>query len=126
MSWRTLVTGFPVKDFLKPCSVERPTLKVLLATSSKSPSISFYISQYLSEYVFRVSPSCMDKDSNESKGQGTLLHVIKHEPKAWVSSLKEFTEFAFRPLNHLIATGPKLDKKTLHIKVSSLEWTAIL
>ena len=65
-------------------------------------------------------------DSSESKGQGTLLHVIKHEPKARVSSLKEFTEFAFRPLNHLIATGPKLDRKTLHIKVSSLEWTAIL
>ena len=35
-------------------------------------------------------------------------------------------EFAFRPLNHLIAIGPKLDAKTLHIKASYLEWTAIL
>ena len=33
-----LVTGFPVRDFLKPCSVGRPLLKVLMATSSKSPS----------------------------------------------------------------------------------------
>ena len=28
--------------------------------------------QYLSEYVFRVSPSCIDKDNKESKGRGTL------------------------------------------------------
>ena len=63
----------------------------------KSPFISLYISQYLSEYVFRVSPSCMDKDSSESKGRGTLLHVTKREPKAWVSSLKEFIELALKP-----------------------------
>ena len=48
----------------------------------KVTSISLYISQYLSEYIFRVSSSRMDRDNNESKGQGTLLHVIKHEPKA--------------------------------------------
>ena len=70
-------TGFLVNDFLKPYSVGRPTLKVLMATSSKSPSISLNISQYLSEYVFRVSPSRMVKDSRESKGQGTLLKVMK-------------------------------------------------
>ena len=64
----------------------------------------------------------MDKDSSESKGQGTLLHVIKREPKA----LKESMELAFRPSNHLIATGPKLEGNTLHIKALSLEWTAIL
>ena len=104
----------------------RPTLKVLMATSSKSPSISLYISQYLFEYIFRVSPSHMVRDNSESKGQGTLLHVIKREPKAQVSFLKEFMEFAFRPSNYLIAISPKLDGKTLHIKVSSLEWTAIL
>ena len=68
----------------------------------------------------------MDKDSSEFRGRGTLLHMIKWEPNAWVSSLKELMEFAFRPSNHRIATGPKLDGKILHIKVSSLEWTAIL
>ena len=109
MSWHTLVAGFPVKDFLKPCSVGRPTLKVLMAISSKSPSISLNISQYLSEYVFRVSPSLMVKDSRESKGQGTLLQVIKQELNAWVSSLKNSMEPAPRPLNHFIATDPKLD-----------------
>ena len=35
-------------------------------------------------------------------------------------------EFVFKPLNHLIAIGPRLDRKTLHIKASFLEWTAIL
>ena len=77
-----LVIGFPVKDFHKPCLVGRPTLKELMAMSSTLPSISLYISQYLSEYVFRVTPSRMDKDSGESKGQGTLLQVIKREPNA--------------------------------------------
>ena len=71
MSWRTLVTSLPIRDFLKPCSAGRPTLKVLMATSLKSPSISLNISQYLFEYVFRVSPSHMDKDNKESKGRGT-------------------------------------------------------
>ena len=65
------MTSFPVRDFLKLCSVERPLLKVLMATSSKLPSISLYISQYMSEYVFRVSPSRMNKDNRESKGRGT-------------------------------------------------------
>ena len=68
----------------------------------------------------------MVRDNSKSKGRDTILHVIKREPKARVSSLQEFMEFAFRPLNHLIATGPKLDGKTLHIKALSLEWTAIL
>ena len=36
----------------------------------------------LFEYTFEVSPSRIDKDSSESKGQGTLLHVIKRESKA--------------------------------------------
>ena len=97
MSWHTLVTGLPVKDFLNPCSVGKLTLKVLMVISSKSPSISLYISQYLYEYVFKVSPSRTDKDSGESKGRGTLLQVIKRESKAWVSSLKEFTELALKP-----------------------------
>ena len=56
INWRKLVTGFSVRDFLKPCSVGRPLLKVLMTTSSKLPSISLYISQYLSKYAFRVSP----------------------------------------------------------------------
>ena len=75
----------------------------------------------MSEYVFKISPSRMDKDSKESKGRETLVHVIKQEPNAWVSSLKEFIELVFKLSNHLIATGPKLDGNTLHIKVSSLE-----
>ena len=126
MSWRTLVTGFPVKDFLKPCSASRPSMNVLMATSLKLPFISLKISQYLSEYVFRVSPSLMDKDNKEAKGRGTLLHVMKWDQNAWVSSLKESMEPALRPLNHLIATGPKLDGNTLHIKGLFLECTAIL
>ena len=58
--------------------------------------------------------------------RGALLFVTKREPKAWVSCLYESIEFAFKPLNHLIATGPKLDGKTLHISASFLEWTTIL
>ena len=57
----------------------------------------------------------------KSKGRGTLLLVMKQEPKSWVSCLKEFMEFGLRLLNHLIAMGPKLDGNTLHIKASSLE-----
>ena len=58
----------------------------------------------------------MDKDSRESKDRGTLLQVIKREPNAWVSSLKESMESILRPSNHLIAIGPKLDENTLHIQ----------
>ena len=68
----------------------------------------------------------MDRDSSETKGQGTLLHVIKRKLNAWVSSLKEFMELVFKPSNHLIATSPKLEGNTFYIKASSLEWTAIL
>ena len=85
MSWRTLVAGFLVKDFLKLRSVGRPTLKVLMAISSKSPSISLNISWYLSEYIFNVPSSCMVKDSRESKGQRTLLQVMKRELNAQVA-----------------------------------------
>ena len=126
MSWRTLVTGFLVKDFLKPRTVGRLTLKVLMATSSKSPSISLNISQYLFEYVFKVSLSLMDMDNRESKGRGTLLHVIKQDPNVLVSSLKESMEPTPRPSNHLISTSPKLDGNTLHIKASFLDRTTIL
>ena len=35
-------------------------------------------------------------------------------------------EFAFKLLNHFITTGLRLDGKTLHIRASFLEWTAIL
>ena len=67
----------------------------------------------------------MDKDSRESKGRGTLVHMIKQEPNAQVSSLKEFIEPILKPSNHLIATSSKLDGNTLHIKASSLEYTVI-
>ena len=68
----------------------------------------------------------MDMDNKESKGRETLLYVLKRDPNVQVSSLKESMELAPRPSNHLIATGPKLDGNTLHIKVSFLEWIAIL
>ena len=86
INYRKLVTGLPIRDFLKPRSDGRPTLKVLRATSkvlivtsSKSPSISLNIFQYLSAYTFTDSPSLIVIDSRESKGWGTLLHVINQE-----------------------------------------------
>ena len=85
MSQRTFLASFIVNDFLKSCSAGKYTLNVLIATSSKFPSISLNISQYLSEYVFRVSPSYMAIDSKESKERGTLLEVINQAPKALVS-----------------------------------------
>ena len=71
--WHILRAGSLVKDFLKSCSMGRPTSNVLIATSSKFPSISLNISQYLSEYAFKVSPSRITIDNKESKGQETLL-----------------------------------------------------
>ena len=120
-----MVTSLPVRDFLKSCSGGRPTLKVLIATSSKSPSISLNISQYLLAYAFTDSPSLIVIDSRESKGWGTLLHVMNREHNDWVSFLKELMEFVLSPSNHLIGICPKLDGNTLHNKVSSWEWTAI-
>ena len=67
-----------------------------------------------------------DRDRRESRGRGTLLLVMKWDPKAYVSCLKESMEFGGRASNHLIAIGPKLDGNTLHISALSLEWTAIL
>jgi len=67
----------------------------------------------------------MDRDSKEAKGRDALLHVIKWDPNVRVSSLKELMDPALRPSNHLITIGPKLDGKTLHIKVSFLECTTI-
>ena len=63
----------------------------------------------------------MDIDSKDPKGNGTLLHLMKRVPKDWVSFFKESMEFALRLLNYLIAIGPRLDGKILHIKASSLE-----
>ena len=44
---------------------------------------------------------------------------MNREQNAWVSFLKELTEFVLSLLNHLIAIGPKLDGNTLHIKALS-------
>ena len=63
----------------------------------------------------------MNIASKDPKSNGTLLQVMKRAPKDWVSFLKESMEFALRSLNHLIAIGPRLDGKILHIKASSLE-----
>ena len=60
----------------------------------------------------------MVMDNKESKGRGTLLQVTKRDPNAQVSSLKESIELPPSPSNHLIATGPKLNGNTLHIKAS--------
>ena len=60
-------------------------------------------------------------DNRESKGQGILLQVIKWDPNAVVSSLKELTEPSLRLSNHFIATSPRLDGNTLHIKAVFLE-----
>ena len=68
----------------------------------------------------------MDRDNKEFKGRGTLLHVIKQDTNAWVSSLKESMELAPKLSNHLMATDPKLEGNTLHIKASFLEYTTIL
>ena len=58
-------------------------------------------------------------DSKESKGRGTLLHVMNREQNDWVNFLKELIEFVLSQSNHLIGIGPKLDENTLHIKASS-------
>ena len=92
-----------------------------MATSLKSPSISLNISQYLSEYVFRVSLSHMVIDNREFEGRGTLLQVTNQAPNALVISLKELIEHSLRPSNYLIAIGPRLDGNTLHIKILFLE-----
>ena len=65
------------------------------------------------------SPSLIDMDNKESKGWGTLLHVMNWEQNDWVSFLRELIELDLSPSNHLIGIGPKLDGNTLHIKVSS-------
>ena len=64
-------------------------------------------------------------DNKEFRGWGTLLHVMNWEQNDWVSFLKELIEFVLSQSNHLIGISPKLDGNTLHIKVSSWEWTAI-
>ena len=53
----------------------------------------------------------MDKDRKESRGRGTLLLIMKQDPKACVSCLKEFIEFGLRPSNHLITISPKLGRE---------------
>ena len=91
--------------------------------------VTIYLIEHLLAFVrvcFQVFPSRMVKDSRESKGQAILLQLIKRKPNARVSSLKESMEPAPRPSNHLIATGPRLDGNTLHIKASFLEWITIL
>ena len=87
----------------------------------KIAMISLNISQYLSAYAFTDSPSLIDMDSKESRGWGTLLHVINRKQNDWVSFLKELMEFIL----HLIGISPKLDGNTLHNRVSSWEWTTI-
>ena len=106
ISWRILVAGLLVRDFLRQWLAGRLFLKVIMATSSKLSSISLYVPQHLSEYAFKVSPSCMDNDNKALKGWRALRFVTKREPKSWVSCLYESMEYVFKPLNHLIATGP--------------------
>ena len=100
----------------------------LESTDSHFIKVTIYLIEHLPVFVrvcLQGLPFLHDKDSRESKGRGTLLHVIKREPNARVSFLKESMEFALRPSNHLIATGTSLDGNTLHIKALFLEWTTI-
>ena len=58
-------------------------------------------------------------DSKESRGWGTIPHVINQEQNDWVSFLKELMEFILSPSNHLIGIGLKLDGNALHNRASS-------
>ena len=60
-------------------------------------------------------------DNKESKGRRTLLQDTNRASNALVSFLKELIEPSLKSSNHLIATGPRLDGNTLHIKVLFLE-----
>ena len=68
----------------------------------------------------------MDIESKESRCLRTQLHVINLAPNAFVSSSKDPIDPSSRPSNHLIATRPRLEGKTLHINDLFLKWTAIL
>ena len=51
ISQHTLLIGFLVNDFLKSCLVGRPTLKVLMATSSKSFFFLFFCKSFCSYLI---------------------------------------------------------------------------
>ena len=68
----------------------------------------------------------MDNESKESRGLRTRLHVTNLAPNAFVSSSKDPIDPSSRPSNHLMATGLRLEGKTLHINTLFLEWMAIL
>ena len=91
--------------------------------------VPIYLIEHLPVSVwvrFQGLPFSHGHRQRESKGRGTLLQVTNWAPNALVSSLKELIEPSLRPSNHLIVIGFRLDGNTLHIKVSFLEWTAIL
>ena len=52
---------------------------------------------------------------------GTLLQVTNLVPNALVNSSHDLMDPSFNPSNHLIAVGPRLDGKTLHMRASVLE-----
>ena len=62
-----------------------PTLKVLAATPQLFPLISWYNSQYRSEYALKVSPSFMDMVVRELNGFGTQLQVTNLASNARVN-----------------------------------------
>lgn len=58
----------------------------------------------------------MDIDNRESRGLGTRLHVTNIAPKALVNFSKECMDPSSRLSNHLMATRPRLEGKTVHIR----------
>ena len=64
-------------------------------------------------------------DKRKSNNLGTLLHVKNLAPNAFVNFSKDFIDLSFRESNHLIATGLRLEGKTLHMRALLPEWTAI-
>ena len=64
-------------------------------------------------------------DNKESTGLGTLLQVINLALNALVNSSKDPIDPFLKALNQRMATGPRLERNTLHIRASLLAWTAI-
>lgn len=126
INWCIFLAGFMVRDFLKPEFIGSPTLKVLITTSSKSPSISLKSSQYLSKKVFKVSPSFISMDGKESKELRILLQVINLASNALVSFSLDPIKPSSNPSNHLTIMGPRLERNTLHMRALFLEWMSIL
>ena len=69
----------------------------------------------------------MDNNSNKLRGRGTLLFIMKRElAKSSGELLIGIYGVRLQAVEPPHCYGPRLDGKTLHIRSSFLEWTAIL